>query len=200
MAYHHGDLAQALLDAGLEITRAGGPSALTIREVTRRVGVSPNAAYRHFPDRLALLRAVSSAIEQRMADTMPITPGQGPVERLRAVGLGYIAFALAEPGWFSVCFFGDEVPPPESLSDIPPYRALTESLDLLVHAGLLRPEAQRTATWSCWSMVHGFAEMALRGPLAHLPGDQQWPLAEAAVDAAITGILRARPAQGSMES
>ena len=62
MAYHHGDLAQALVDAGLEVTRAGGPSALTIREVTRRVGVSPNAAYRHFPDRLALLRAVSSAI------------------------------------------------------------------------------------------------------------------------------------------
>ncbi|WP_243635221.1 TetR/AcrR family transcriptional regulator [Tsukamurella pulmonis] len=190
MAYHHGDLAQALVDAGLEVTRSGGPSALTIREVTRRVGVSPNAAYRHFPDRLALLRAVSAAIEQRMADAMPVSPEQGPVERLRAVGLGYIAFALAEPGWFSVCFFGDEVPDPESLSAIPPYVALSESLDLLVHAGLLRADARRSATWSCWSMVHGFAEMALRGPLHHLPGEQQWPLAEAAVDAAIAGILR----------
>ncbi|MGB7867270.1 MAG: TetR family transcriptional regulator, partial [Mycobacterium sp.] len=46
--YHHGDLRAALIDAGLQLTRAGGPDALTIREATRRVGVSPNAAYRHF--------------------------------------------------------------------------------------------------------------------------------------------------------
>ncbi|ADG80144.1 Transcriptional regulator, TetR family OS=Tsukamurella paurometabola (strain ATCC 8368 / DSM/ CCUG 35730 / CIP 100753 / JCM 10117 / KCTC 9821 / NBRC 16120/ NCIMB 702349 / NCTC 13040) OX=521096 GN=Tpau_3565 PE=4 SV=1 [Tsukamurella paurometabola] len=189
MAYHHGDLATALVEAGLEVTRTGGPSALTIREVTRRVGVSPNAAYRHFPDRLALLRAVSAAIEARMAGAMDaIGHGSGPVERLRAVGLGYIAFALAEPGWFSVCFFGDEAPAPDALAGIAPYAALSDALDLMVHAGLLRPEDRRTATWSCWSMVHGFAEMALRGPLHHLPGDAQWPLAEAAVDAAIAGI------------
>ncbi|BDH59081.1 TetR/AcrR family transcriptional regulator [Tsukamurella sp. PLM1] len=175
MAYHHGDLAQALVDAGLEVTRAGGPTALTIREVTRRVGVSPNAAYRHFPDRLALLRAVSTAIEQRMADAMPIRPDQGPLERLRAVGLGYIAFALAEPGWFSVCFFGDEVPDPESLSGIPPYVALSDALDLMVHAGLLRPDARRSATWSCWSTVHGFAEMALRGPCTTCPARSSGP-------------------------
>ncbi|GAB3129564.1 TetR/AcrR family transcriptional regulator [Tsukamurella serpentis] len=188
MAYHHGDLAQALVTAGLEVTRTGGPSALTVREVTRRAGVSPNAAYRHFPDRLALLRAVSAAIEQRMADAMPVHAGQGPVERLRAVGLGYIGFALAEPGWFSVCFFGDEAPPPDELATIPPYIALSDSLDLMVHAGLLDADRRESATWSCWSMVHGFAEMALRGPLHHLPGKQQWPLAEAAVDAAIRGI------------
>ena len=53
--YHHGDLRTALIDAGLHLTRTGGPDALTIREATRRVGVSPNAAYRHFADRDALL-------------------------------------------------------------------------------------------------------------------------------------------------
>ncbi|WP_066906387.1 TetR/AcrR family transcriptional regulator [Millisia brevis] len=189
MAYHHGDLAQALIDAGLEATRSGGRAALTVRDVTRRVGVSPNAAYRHFPDRRALLRAVSAAIEQRMADAMPLLDTQGPVERLRSVGLGYIGFALAEPGWFSVCFFGDEAPGIDELADIPPYRALTDALDLMVHAGLVRPEARSSAGWSCWSMVHGFAEMALHGPLHHLPGDRILPLAEAAVDVAIRGVL-----------
>lgn len=188
MAYHHGGLARALVDAGLEATRGGGPAALTVRDVTRRVGVSPNAAYRHFPDRRALVREVSAAIQQRMADAMPLFDAQGPVERLRSVGLGYIAFALAEPGWFAVCFFGDEAPTIEALADIPPYRALTDALDLMVHAGLLRPEARTSAGWSCWSMVHGFAEMALHGPLRHLPGEKIWPLAEAAVDAAIRGV------------
>ena len=49
--YRHGDLRQALLDAGLAMAREGGPDAVVLREATRRAGVSPNAAYRHFADR-----------------------------------------------------------------------------------------------------------------------------------------------------
>jgi AcrR family transcriptional regulator len=49
-AYHHGSLGPALIAAGLEAAREGGPSALTIRDLARRAGVSPAAAYRHFPD------------------------------------------------------------------------------------------------------------------------------------------------------
>ena len=45
------------MDAGLELARSGGPDAVVLREATRRVGVAPNAAYRHFADRGALLRA-----------------------------------------------------------------------------------------------------------------------------------------------
>ena len=113
--YHHGDLRTALIDAGLHLTRAGGPEALTIREATRRVGVSPNAAYRHFADREALLRAVATAIQHRMAARMRSSARRrGSTElpacdRLRAVGVGYIKFALDEPGWFTVAFFGADL-------------------------------------------------------------------------------------------
>src|SRR3984885_8362233 len=102
--YHHGDLRTALIDAGLALTRTGGPEALTIREATRRVGVSPNAAYRHFADREELLRGVAKAIQHRMAARMQSSASRrGSAEppacdRLRAVGVGYIKFALDEPG------------------------------------------------------------------------------------------------------
>ena len=56
--YHHGDLRQALLDAGIALARDGGPEAVVLREATRRAGVVPNAAYRHFVSRHALLQAV----------------------------------------------------------------------------------------------------------------------------------------------
>ncbi|MES2609602.1 MAG: helix-turn-helix domain-containing protein, partial [Pseudomonadota bacterium] len=46
--YRHGDLRRALLDAGIELARQGGPDAVVLREATRRAGVAPNAAYRHF--------------------------------------------------------------------------------------------------------------------------------------------------------
>src|SRR3982751_3532518 len=55
--YRHGDLRRALLDAGIELARAGGPDAVVLREATRRAGVVPNAAYRHFASRDALVRA-----------------------------------------------------------------------------------------------------------------------------------------------
>ncbi|MDO3645780.1 TetR/AcrR family transcriptional regulator [Nocardia mangyaensis] len=189
MAYHHGDLAAALVESGLELTRSGGPDALTIREVTRRVGVTPNAAYRHFPDRQALLRAVSAAIEVRMATGMAADRGLiAPRQRLRAVGLGYLAFALAEPGWFTTAFFGAGDTSPESVLDSPAYLALADALDLMVHIGDLAPSARTGATWSCWSTVHGFAELALRGPLRHVDRAELWVLAEQAVDTVIAGL------------
>ncbi|MDQ6716487.1 MAG: TetR/AcrR family transcriptional regulator, partial [Actinomycetota bacterium] len=55
--YHHGDLRRALVLAATSLARAGGPDAVVLREVTRQVGVSANAAYRHFADRDALLEA-----------------------------------------------------------------------------------------------------------------------------------------------
>ncbi|MGY0500942.1 TetR/AcrR family transcriptional regulator [Nocardia sp. FBN12] len=189
MAYHHGDLAAALVEAGLELTRSGGPDALTIRAVTRRVGVTPNAAYRHFPDRQALLRAVATAIEARMAEGMERVP-VAPRASLRAVGLGYIGFALGEPGWFAVAFFGAGDTSPESVVDSPAYLALADALDMMVHIGELAPAARQGATWSCWSTVHGFAELALRGPLRHLDRAELWPLAEQAVDTVIAGLPR----------
>ncbi|MEV6360089.1 TetR/AcrR family transcriptional regulator [Nocardia asteroides] len=191
LAYHHGDLAAALIDAGLEMTRSGGPEALTIRAVTRAVGVTPNAAYRHFPDRLALLRAVSAAIEATMAAGMAAgREPAAPRESLRAVGLGYIAFALAEPGWFAVAFFGAGDTSPDSVRDSPAYLALADALDMMVHVGDLDPAARAAATWSCWSTVHGFAELALRGPLRHLDRAELWQLAERAVDTVIAGLPR----------
>jgi AcrR family transcriptional regulator len=195
--YHHGDLRTALIDAGLELTRAGGPDALTIREATRRVGVSPNAAYRHFADREALLRAVAAAIQHRMAARMNNSMRRrGSTElqardRLRAVGLGYIRFALDEPGWFTVAFFGaDLVDHPNGTAIAPPYVALVEALDAMVNAGVLRPERRDGAEWPCWSAVHGFAELALHGPLRGTSRREVESLAGRTVDDIIAGLSR----------
>jgi AcrR family transcriptional regulator len=166
--YHHGDLRMALVDAGLALTRTGGPEALTIREATRQVGVSPNAAYRHFADREALLGAVATAIQHRMATRMHGPSPRRAADRLRAVGMGYIKFALDEPGWFAVAFFGAGlVGLTDETASAPPYLALIEALDAMVDAGGLTPERRAGAEWPCWSAVHGFAELALHGPLRY---------------------------------
>ena len=187
--YHHGDLRTALIDAGLALTRTGGPEALTIREATRQAGVSPNAAYRHFADREALLGAVAGAIQHRMVAQMQGSSRRRSAEdNLRAVGMGYIKFALDEPGWFTVAFFG--AVNPDETADAPPYLALVDALDAMVAAGALAPERRDGAEWPCWSAVHGFAELALRGPLRRAPRRQVELLATRTVDDIIAGVTR----------
>jgi AcrR family transcriptional regulator len=186
--YHHGDLRAALIEAGLHLTRSGGPEALTIREATRRVGVSPNAAYRHFVDREALLSVVATAIQHRMAARMARKRDSDATDRLRAVGIGYIKFALDEPGWFAVAFFG--AVNPDETAGAPPYLALVDALDAMVAAGTLAPERRDGAEWPCWSAVHGFAELALRGPLRRAPRRQVELLATRTVDDIIAGITQ----------
>ncbi|MEB3021653.1 TetR/AcrR family transcriptional regulator [[Mycobacterium] crassicus] len=195
--YHHGDLRAALIESGLQLTQVGGPEALTIREATRRAGVSPNAAYRHFADREALLRAVASAIQDRMAARMlePATTRSSAQSRarsqLRTVGLGYIEFALDEPGWFAVAFFGGS-----DLSTLngdgvaPPFRALVDALDAMVDTGALQPDQRIGAEWPCWAAVHGFAELALHGPLRGTPRHDLEALAQRTVDCIIAGLAQ----------
>ena len=49
--YHHGALEAALTDAALHFVQTSGIEALTLRDLARTLGVSPSAAYRHFPSR-----------------------------------------------------------------------------------------------------------------------------------------------------
>lgn len=76
--YRHGDLHRALLDAGIELARQGGPDAVVLREATRRAGVAPNAAYRHFANRDDLLGAVRAAAVAAAARSMETELTQVP--------------------------------------------------------------------------------------------------------------------------
>src|SRR5512146_1707004 len=107
--YRHGDLPRALLEAGVELARSGGPDAVVLREATRRAGVVPNAAYRHFASRQELLQAVRSAALSGLAVAMEaelarVRSGRNAADHaracLRAVGTGYLGFAQSEPGLF----------------------------------------------------------------------------------------------------
>jgi AcrR family transcriptional regulator len=177
-AYHHGDLRQALLDAGIALAREGGPDAVVLREATRRAGVVPNAAYRHFASRDALLQAVRSAALAALATAMERELRRarrgGPRAGLRAIGTAYLRFARAEPGLFRTAFSvpGD----PEAASDpamagrsgLNPYQLLGSVLDRMVEAGMLPAERRPGAGYLAWSAVHGLAMLVLEGPLRRL--------------------------------
>ncbi|MFT4102727.1 MAG: TetR/AcrR family transcriptional regulator [Burkholderiaceae bacterium] len=184
--YRHGDLRRALLQAGIELARSGGPSAIVLREATRRVGVVPNAAYRHFASHLELLQAVRAhalsqvaiAMEKELAAIDADQPAADYARAcLRAVGLGYLRYAQAEPGLFKTAFTVpdpiDPNPPPDPAkagrSGRNPFELLGDALDRMVQAGLLAPDRRPGAEYLAWSAVHGLAYLVLDGPLRAAP-------------------------------
>src|SRR5260370_28244384 len=111
--YRHGDLRRALIDAGIALARGGGPDAVVLREATRRAGVVPNAAYRHFASRQALLQAVRAAALAALAVAMEnelalLRRSHRPADlapaSLRAIGVGYLRFAPEKTWLFRTAF------------------------------------------------------------------------------------------------
>jgi AcrR family transcriptional regulator len=147
-----------------------------LREATRIVGVVPNAAYRHFADRDALLAAVRTEairrLAQRMADGMsgvragPSTP-TGAGLRVHAVGTAYLDFARTEPGLFDTAFAATEHPTSGGSDEPTPFDHLQAALNGLVQAGLLDPARRSEIGYPTWAAVHGLAVL-LRGPLRSL--------------------------------
>jgi AcrR family transcriptional regulator len=178
--YRHGDLRRALLGAGIELARAGGPEAVTLREATRRAGVAPNAAYRHFTSQRDLLHAVRSASLSAIAVAMEtelstIAPDLPPAAfaraSLRAVGTGYLRFARLEPGLFRTAFSTPPQPGagpnPEQAGNLGlnPFELLALTLDRMEAALVLAPERRPDAEYLAWSAVHGLAMLVIDGPL-----------------------------------
>jgi AcrR family transcriptional regulator len=200
-SYRHGDLAAALTQAGIELARAGGPQAVVLREATRRVGVSPNAAYRHFADHRALLRAVAATAMSQLAGAMEerqsavstrVRPPRRARERLRAVGAGYLAYARAEPGLFRTAFtVADELD--DALAAGPsgrtPFQLLADALDGLLGVGLLPPSRRPDAELLAWSSVHGLAMLLIDGPLQHLDDTHAGQVCSQLLDHVEAGLL-----------
>jgi AcrR family transcriptional regulator len=143
----------------------------------------PNAAYRHFANRAALLAAVRSAGLSALAraieaalDAIHATSSEADYARamLRAVGTGYLRFAIAEPGLFRTAFsvLGDPpgTPDPDKSGKqgLTPFQLLGQALDRMVAAGVLPAERRPGAEHLAWSAVHGFALLVIDGPLRAL--------------------------------
>ncbi|MGW8354548.1 TetR/AcrR family transcriptional regulator [Streptomyces wedmorensis] len=179
--YHHGNLRQALVEAGLSLARTGGPKAVVLRAASREAGVSHNAAYRHFEDREALLAAVSQRCMEKLGMLMDlrlssVTENAEPARswtRLDALGRAYVDFARTEPGWFQTAFSatGPHAPSlPEASEAAPhPFLLLTQCLDDLTEAGAVPADRRHGSEYAAWSAVHGLSHLLIDGPLRELP-------------------------------
>ena len=165
--YHHGNLKPALIEAAVVRARAGGPEAVSLRDVAHDVGVSPSAAYRHVRDRDHLMTLVSQVARQELARIMidgtdAVEPSGDPaadaVARFEACGRGYLDFATGSPQLFRTAFLSTGCAP--DTADHPDAAlVLVTGIDGLVEAGLVDPVRRMDAALIAWTAVHGLSSL-----------------------------------------
>jgi AcrR family transcriptional regulator len=189
--YHHGDLRAACVRAAMELLEERGETALSLRAVARRAGVSPSAPYRHYADREVLVSAVAAVGYRQLAERLAAAhPSPSTPEQLASVATAYVQFALERPALFRI-MFGEPCD-----RDNDERVAATAAVSLYVRAIVERsfPQADADAlATAVWALVHGLAFLHLDGKL-----DAPTPAAVAdRVTAAIQALLSATSTGGS---
>ena len=169
-SYHHGALADAMIEQGLASVRAHGADHVSLRSIAHALGVSPSATYNHFTDKDDLLRAVGAqgllALDGRMAQELAVHPDDtaaAALARFSGLARAYLAFAIDETHLFQltfgpICADRGSTPP-----EAGPYRRLVDALDDLDRWGLLRPGMRAGLDMTVWASTHGMATLLVEG-------------------------------------
>jgi len=168
--YHHGDLRRALLDAAVQFIETHGVEAVSVRAVAKMAGVSPGAPFRHFATRTALLTAVAEEALNRLAGAITLSlqaaAEQNPLLQFRAIGVGFLRWAFANPTHFQVisarAVIDFEGSPLRQRND-----AIRTRMNALMNeaaaTGLLRPGDVGRHQIAARALVYGLARMYVDG-------------------------------------
>lgn len=103
--YHHGNLRQALIDMAVQVAEESGHEELSIRELSRRLGVSSGAPFRHFANRASLMAAIAEEATLRLRLNVEHDlrkANADEVGRLKTLGRSFIHWALDKPAQFRI--------------------------------------------------------------------------------------------------
>ena len=169
--YHHGNLRQALIDAGIKMINEIGEDALSLRKVAAACGVSHAAPYAHFADKESLLNAIKDMVTERF--TMELEqaihdPSVTNAEQaIMAMGNSYILFFRNNPDYFHFLFQKQDIQIHTDMSqefeeDYAPFLMLRRLFKkYLTENGIDMPEKeQELELLKTWAIVQGLSSIA----------------------------------------
>lgn len=167
--YHHGNLRQALIDAGIKIINASSEANLSLRKVAARCKVSHAAPYAHFKDKDELIEAIKSSVTERFMEELSAAVNNSPDAERALVDMGrsYVSFFVRRPDYFRFLFGSQNVTAhirsdKQYENDYPPFVLLKETyLKYLKEKQLDKSEdEQEIELLKLWASVHGLAAIA----------------------------------------
>lgn len=171
--YHHGDLKNALIEAGLEVLSEKGEQGLSLRKVAKKVGVSHAAPYAHFADKQSLIAAISTKGYEELYNLVLETAlkyPNDPVHRLVETAWTYVQYALEKPDQFKITFSGVV----ETENSYPEYvevskknfSLVVEGVSACQEIGSLQAGDTDLLAMHIWSSVHGFVLLLLENQIS----------------------------------
>lgn len=167
--YHHGNLRQALIEAGIKIINENGEENLSLRKVAALCNVSHAAPYAHFKDKDELLEAIKNSVTDRFMEELLNAVEDKPTadQAIIAMGRTYIQFFSSNPDYFAFIFGKQNINAHlkmnrEYKDDYPPFLLLRRMyLKHLEENGMEKTfEEQEIELIKIWSIVHGMASIA----------------------------------------
>ncbi len=168
--YHHGNLAESLLNAVDQLATKFGFESVTLRGCAKLVGVSPSSAFRHYTDKRALMTAFATRALHQLSDSMAQAKTQAEQNQTNpffAVGMAYVNFALEKPAFFRAMWREEAI-----YSNNEDYIAAANKLSEHLKGGFADtikdddPTSFSPQELLAWSSVHGLANLFVDGPVA----------------------------------
>jgi AcrR family transcriptional regulator len=170
--YHRANLRSELLQTAVKIISTEGLEKLTIRELSRQVGVSRTALYRHFADKKALMCAVAQDGFRKLTSRYRIINRDTSLDasnRFRRIGRAYVEFAIKNPGYYRL-MFGHEIIRQERSPEL--IEAARETYDEFLRAVRtvqedknIKPDDPVSLANIAWTLVHGLASLLIDGQI-----------------------------------
>lgn len=182
-SYHHGNLKQALIEAGIEIVNESGETGLSLRKAAARCGVSSAAPYAHFASKEDMIKAMQDHVTEKfmeyVKDAMAAYEDPYTEKGIVCFGRSYIRFFLENPNYFTFLFSQScmkvnlsEVTA-EQTDNFPPYEYFRKQLleyNRRNHNEMSADE-QEFQIIRLWSTAHGIAAVAT---MKNVTWDKKW--------------------------
>jgi len=170
-SYHHGNLKDALIQTSLEMIESDGLGSITLRELTKRLGTSRSAVYRHYDSKDILIKAVIQAGFEKLDKQIKPTllEGDDVLHKLYSMGKAYINFAINNPNLYRSIFGHELMNEREESCDINDFDSDT-GFHVLVAVmieghenNIIKKEDPILQATVIWSMIHGISNLLIDG-------------------------------------
>ena len=176
-AYHHGNLREALIEAGLAHLERNDAETLSLRDLARQTGVSANAVYRHFDDKAALQAALAAeGFRRLLAEQQAAAQAQrSPRITLLEAGRAYLRFAHSQPALYRLMFgrYGATHRQGElGEAAVASFTELGRQVGAAFDLGDTDPRLGPSTVY-VWALVHGLSELRIDGQFEGMTQDAE---------------------------
>lgn len=166
-----------ILKAAMQLFAKGGYENVTMRRIAAKIEYSPSTIYLYFQNKEdIMLQLCHQGFERLLSRQEDLEKIVDPLERLKAAGLYYVAFALENPELYELMFATKEIlretGPDEESVPLKAFRKFEENIRDCASAGVFSGVSVGAMAIALWANLHGLASLLIKERLRFVPQDR----------------------------